>query len=340
MRKTTWFILVSVALASLNSAQGDIGITRLPGNPLLSVGAQPGLEDNVNGPSLIEVPDWVEARLGAYYLYFAHHQGSYIRLAYGEKPEGPFRVHDAGTLTLADSGFPVEPPAPEDLPQGVRRTVEAGQPRSLYSHIASPDVHVLPELGEIRMYYHGLHTDGRQYTRVAVSRDGVEFDAQEELLGPAYFRVFRYGGAWYALAMPGQILRSDDGLSDFVQGPTLFNPDMRHSAVLVHGHTLHVFYTQAGDAPESILYSAIDLRGDWREWQESEPTVVMRPETSWEGADLSIRSSARGAIKQKVNQLRDPALFEHGQDLYLYYSIAGESGIAVARVHGLDAKVQ
>ena len=30
---------------------------------------------NINGPSVISVPDWVENPLGKYYLYFAHHRG-------------------------------------------------------------------------------------------------------------------------------------------------------------------------------------------------------------------------------------------------------------------------
>jgi len=35
--------------------------------------------------------------------------------------------------------------------------------------------------------------------------------------------------------MPGLVYRSRDGLTDFVLGPTLFNPDMRHSALLKRG---------------------------------------------------------------------------------------------------------
>ncbi len=186
------------------------------------------------------------------------------------------------------------------------------------------------------MYFHGLHVDGRQYTRVAVSNDGVEFKPREELLGPAYFRVFRFDGMWYALAMPGTIYRSEDGLSDFEEGPRLFDTDMRHSAVLVRGQTLHVFYTRAGDAPESILHATIDLRGDWQDWRESEPTVVMRPKLDWEGADLPVQASARGSISQRVNQLRDPAIFEHDGEVYLYYAFAGERGIGVATVSGLS----
>ena len=35
---------------------------------------------NIQGPSLIKVPDWVENPLGNYYLYFADHRGIYIRI--------------------------------------------------------------------------------------------------------------------------------------------------------------------------------------------------------------------------------------------------------------------
>ena len=46
--------------------------------------------DNINGPSLIKVPNWVKNPLGKYYLYFSHHDGKYIRMAYSNKIEGPY----------------------------------------------------------------------------------------------------------------------------------------------------------------------------------------------------------------------------------------------------------
>ena len=48
---------------------------------------------NINGPSLVRVPEWVENPLGRYYLYFAHHRGAYIRLAYADAIEGPYTVY-------------------------------------------------------------------------------------------------------------------------------------------------------------------------------------------------------------------------------------------------------
>jgi hypothetical protein len=59
---------------------------------------------------------------------------------------------------------------------------------------------------------------------------------------------------------------------------------------------------------------------------------VLRPEHAWEGADLPLDPSRRGSIAVPVNQLRDPALFEEDGQVYLLYSVAGERGIALARV--------
>lgn len=295
-----------------------IGFERFETNPLLAVGGGVGLEENVNGPSLIRVPEWVEDPLGPVYLYFAHHQGETIRLAYADRPRGPYHVHPPGALHLGDSFFPTSRPA--------------NAPAYFYAHIASPDVHVVPELEEIRMYFHGWHADGRQLTRVATSHDGIDFTVHEELLGPSYFRVFRHADAWYALAMPGLILRSDDGLSNFVPGPTLFNPNMRHSALLKRDGKLHVFYTQAGDEPESILHAAIDLDGDWRDWREGETQRIAVPTHEWEGAREPLVASKRGAILKRVHQLRDPAIFVDGGDVLMFYAGGGEHAIGGARL--------
>jgi hypothetical protein len=187
------------------------------------------------------------------------------------------------------------------------------------------------ERREIVMYVHGRDVD-RQVTRVATSMDGLRFEARPEILGRPYFRAFEHDGYVYALAMPGWLYRSRDGLSGFRAGPQLFDDDMRHSALLKRGSTLHVFYTRAGEAPERILHATIELRGDWTTWRESVPVEVLRPEHAWEGADLPLDPSRRGSIAVPVNQLRDPALFEEDGQVYLLYSVAGERGIALARV--------
>jgi hypothetical protein len=132
--------------------------------------------------------------------------------------------------------------------------------------------------------------------------------------------------------MPGQLYRSRDGLSGFESGPVLFNPNMRHAAVVQRGTELLVFWTQVGDAPERILLSRIDLTGDWLGWKDGAPIEVLRPERSWEGADAPLTPSVRSTAYGRVNQLRDPAIFEEDGRLFLLYAVAGESGIAIAEV--------
>src|SRR5690242_3461914 len=92
-------------------------VTRLGNGPIIASSRHPSIGANIQGPSAIRVPDWLPGRLGAYYLYFADHKSSYIRLAYADDPAGPWTVHPPGSLHLAQSRFLIEPPAvtPEQL---------------------------------------------------------------------------------------------------------------------------------------------------------------------------------------------------------------------------------
>lgn len=319
--------------------------TRLGNGPLVTPESHPSVGQNIQGPSLIKVPAWINKPLGRYYLYFADHKGRHIRLAYADAITGPWTVHEPGALRLEDSLFPskdfeitekqfaelrdaYEVALGEDAaPSDIRSDI-------VTAHIASPDVHVDHERQRIVMYYHGLESPANQCSRVATSADGVAFEGQPEILGPSYFRAFSWRGFTYALVMPGKIYRSFDGLTEFELGPQLFSPRMRHAAIRVRPETaiLEVFWTQAGDAPERIYFSTIDISGDWQAWTESVPTEVIRPETEWEGANLPIAPSLRGAINSPVNQLRDPAIYEEDGTVTLLYACAGESGIAAAQL--------
>jgi hypothetical protein len=314
---------------------------RLLDRRIISPELDPSLGLNIQGPSAIRVPDWVAGRLGQYYLYFADHKGSYIRLAYADQVTGPWRIHVPGSLRLEQSCFLTEPPrvSADELAEHQKRLERSGTKIShdLLSeittpHIASPDVHVDESHRQIVMYFHGLDDVGVQVTRVATSTDGIDFVARPEVLGRSYMRVFRHDGMTYALAMPGQLYRSPDGMRDFTPGPLLFNPNMRHAAVLKRSDELSVFWTQVGEAPERILLSRIDVSGDWLGWKEGPATEVLRPERSWEGADAPLVPSIRSTAYGQVNQLRDPAILEDAGRVYLFYAVAGESGIAVAEL--------
>ena len=45
---------------------------------------------------------------------------------------------------------------------------------------------------------------------------------------------------------------------------------------------------------------------------------------------MPLKPSAAGAVKGRENALRDPALFVEAGQVFLLYSVAGESGIAIA----------
>ena len=145
--------------------------------------------------------------------------------------------------------------------------------------------------------------------------------------------MFRHDGVTYGIAMPGQVYRSETGLSKFEEGPMLFNPDMRHCALLKRGDLLYVFWTQVGHVPERILLSTIDLSVPWTEWTESEAVEIMRPDRPWEGANQPLEPSLRSVAYGPVNQLRDPAIFEEDGRVFLLYAVAGERGIAIAELH-------
>ena len=299
-----------------------MNIHRFPQNPIITPSHDPRIGANINGPSLIRSPEWLPNRLGNYYLYFGHHQGEYIRLAYADRLEGPWTVYSPGSLQLNET--------------------------PCFGHIASPDVHVAEANRRLVMYYHGPALRGEQLvgdpltaaypflggqrTFVAFSSDGIHFTSNTEVLGPSYFRVFRHRGWVYGLGMPGIFFRSRDGITGFEMGPTLFSQDQRHTAVLVKDETLYVFYTQAGDCPEHILCATIDLSPDWLGWRADAPISVILPETEYEGADLPLEPSERGAIHRRARQLRDPAIFQEDGCTYLLYSVAGESGIAIAEL--------
>ncbi|MDI1320120.1 MAG: hypothetical protein PSW75_08000, partial [bacterium] len=306
------------------AARANIEVRRLSGNPIIRPDMLPGKDgDNINGPSLIRVPAWLPNRLGNYYLYFAHHQGQYIRLAYADKLTGPWKIHEPGVLSLA------EVPACK-------------------SHLASPDVLVDEERRELRMYFHGPSRSGQgQESYVARSQDGLHFTASPEALGRSYFRVFHWRDQWFALAKGGEAYRSADGVSGFERGAFVLpgpapgpddespEPHARHVALHQVGDDLWIYYSNIGDAPERILRSSLPLVPDWRNWKSGPPEEVLRPETEFEGAKLPVVASRSGAITARENALRDPAIFTDTDGrVYLLYSVAGESGLAIAELVG------
>lgn len=289
---------------------------RLPGNPIITPRTAgydaERLGTNINGPSLIRTPDWQPERLGRYYLYFAHHLGDHIRLAFADDLPGPWTVHAPGTLQLDQTPFT--------------------------GHIASPDVHVDHDRRRLLMYYHGHGgltppAGIEQPTMLATSADGLRWTRHDETLGESYFRVFRVGDWVYAVAKGGRLYRSRDGVTGFeMRGPRM-DYSGRHWAVDVREQAIHWFYSRWGDEPEHLLHAVTPLPADWAHWRLHDRRPLLRPEHDWEGAGLPTAVSLPGAIHGPAHELRDPALFRDADGrAYLLYTTAGESGIAIARL--------
>lgn len=332
-----------------SSAAGPAVAQRIGDGPMIYPALDASIGVNIQGPSVIKVPEWINEPLGAYFMYFADHKGRYIRLAYADAVTGPWKIYVPGTLKLEDAFLLTEPPPVSPSERAAIESRFSGMKlghdiiREVTApHIASPDVHVDHDNERIVMFYHGLEALGEQVTRAAISADGISFKARPEKLGRTYWRSFEHGGFYYGLAMPGQFYRSTNLLGNYEKGPLLFNKDMRHSAVRVVGDELMVFWTQVGEAPEKIKLSKIDMREDWSNWNESDAVEILRPKLTWEGGEAPLIPSRRSTAYGLVNQLRDPAVFIDAPGLlderaYLFYAVAGESGIGIAELRFNEA---
>jgi hypothetical protein len=315
----------------------DISLKRFDSNPIIHQELLPQLEgDNINGPTLIKVPDWVSNKLGKYYLYFAHHKGKYIRLAYADDLKGPWKIHQPGALRIDDC---ICSDAPVEKGESVRHQGAENADDNV-QHVASPDIVIDEIKKEITLYYHcPLEHNGKrgQYSLSAVSKDGLNFKSDNVVLGEAYFRVFKWKDYYYALGRSSSFYRSKNPRSAFEKGPNPFikiqNPSLlRHSAVKVVGNTLWVFYSRVGDEPERILLSKIELSGDWNSWSPTRPLEVAAPEEDYEGVNLPLEKSKAGLYYGEVRQLRDPYIYEENGKWYLLYSTAGEHGIGIGEL--------
>jgi hypothetical protein len=357
--RTAWVAaLAALAATALTSAQ-SARASRFAENPLITLSTSPSIGDNANGPTVIRVPRWVQRPLGRYYMYFAHHSGQFIRLAYADSVRGPWKVYEPGVLHVKDTAFYRQQPDPADSPPGV------------YTHIASPEIYIDDARQRLILWTHGMWTEGQrwperrqdaaawvkqrgyaQFTQAAESNDGLTFQAKPAITRQSYLRVIpfdpstgsgspraqsRGDGRFYGMARLGQLLRAPGPLEAFELGGSPFRDSsyanrVRHVTLLEERGLLHIVFSAIGDAPESILYTTLSMKGDWDSWRIGPVSKVLVPETKYECPDLPLEKSAVGEIDRPARQLRDPVLFRDEDKLYLFYTFCGEQGIAGAEV--------
>ncbi|MDF7809162.1 hypothetical protein P4E94_17075 [Pontiellaceae bacterium B12219] len=351
-------------VSSMNNGQAIITEAMFQG-----LGATEKEGENINGPSVIRIPDWIAPEHRAdpsaiYYLYFAHHDGEYIRMAWAADIAGPWSLYDVGTgVSLGDRGV---------LDLG-GTTMDVGNGIVIPdNHLASPNAHVDDVNQRIILYFHngpGLTVDGEeltgaQKTFVATSDYGLEFAGNVEpvFLGNSYFAVFHYDGNIYALDNGASIYKARDASNpwtppsgwDFnadlwLNGGNAYEEDLaddgydsgdlrvRHTGVWVDGDTLYTFYSRRGvTPPERLMLSVTDLSAssNYEDWDPSyPPEEIYRAQPGWEGGQFEILDSETSAAPENVNQLRDPYPFVDADgSMYLFYAGCGEDALGVVHL--------
>lgn len=305
-----------------------IDVTRIGTAPIIDQDLCDSLGDNINGPALVRRPDWAPGP-GKYMLFFSHHKGQHIRLATADDLAGPWQIYRPGVLHLHQTPLAQTQP---DAPQPAW-AVELGVD-GLYPHLASPDVHVNDTQQRFDMWFHGMGQRGVQLTYYAASTNGLDWQVSGPPTDETYLRIFRLGGETYALARLGVLMKlQPDGV--FAHGHRPIDRTIRHVAVLPRADRLHVLYSCLGDAPERLFHTELDLSGDWRKWSQCAPEIeILRPDLSWEGADLPIEPGLTGAVSF-TNALRDPEIFVEDGRIWVVYSGGGEWALGLAEMHGI-----
>jgi hypothetical protein len=285
--------------------------------------------ENINGPTCIKVPSWCQNKVAKYYLYFAHHSGKNIRMCYADN------LHDKWTHWKG----------------GV---VGLNEMNDAHHHVASPEVYINSKDKLIYLYFHApSRSKGEQWTFLALSKDGIHFDRIiDRPLAPFYMRVFYYSDYMYGIVKGGGLWKSKTGLDEFELVTNLFNPLMkeevwhnhsgavRHVGLYLDKHILHIFFSKIGDKPERILHTSIDLNnGHDKDWKVGKNTEIVKPEEKYEGAELALKESCAGAAHKPENALRDPYVMCEQNSFYLFYSVAGEQGIALSQFKELPRKL-
>ena len=352
----------SVPAQSIPAFTGTV--TRLTDTPLVAAemfppsaiaGLEPDALANINGPSVLRMPDWAAGKQAALHMYFGHHKGKSLRLAYADRLEGPWAMYPDPIIPLADSLFePEDPPPDPALPEPDWVGALGGD--YLYAHVASPDAHIDAPNRRIVMYYHGLLRNGDQQTRLATSADGLHFTPQAPLLGPPYFRATRLdgpdGGMIYLSMWEGRLGRMTSWEGPVELAPRIYDGDhlpahvsgrdarhpgrrIRHGHIFAHEGRLHMTFSRIGDGPERCLHCEVVPADDWANWRFGPVSHLLRPAPGWEGGDLPMRPSIMGTAMERLHELRDPALFTDNGQVYMAYCGGGESGLGIARMDGL-----
>jgi len=304
-------------------------IKRVVDKPLISNDSNSELGGNINGPTVIKVPEWVSSPLGKYYMYFSHHQGKYIRMAYADDLLGPYKIYDGEVLSI------------DNVPYG--------------GHIASPEIVIDDENKKIIMFYHGCgvldksQAESGQWTTYSESKNGLSFVSDNLYLVPSYLRVVKVGDKFLGSTggptrpvynfkqslrtIPEKIAHIDIKSEPFCCFENVEPIDsmyrMRHLCFdLESEDCLWIYYSNVCDEPERIKRVCVNPK----DWSAASYEEVLQSELDYEGVNEPLIKSKGGAKHYPVHELRDPYIINDNGHKYMFYTVAGERGVAVVEI--------
>ncbi|MCP4746263.1 MAG: hypothetical protein GY874_09000 [Desulfobacteraceae bacterium] len=206
-------ILATIYAGTVQAGARGVSLTRIDARPaghtLDSGGIDPVIDSpllrsqgilgqngtaNINGPSLIRIPDWIPAseRIhpdAKYYLYFASHGGSFIRMAWAGSLTGAWEIFNwkknGPDSAWGENGNNTGATTPGngvlDLDLGDSEgIIWIDDNFGVENHIASPNVYVDDVNQRIVMYFHGTHKEEIGVpgagAYVATSKYGLNFN--------------------------------------------------------------------------------------------------------------------------------------------------------------------
>ena len=233
-------------------------------------------------------------------------------MSYSDNIEGPYTEYDKGTLRLENT--------------------------NCKTHIASPDVHIDDDRKQIVMYYHGDTID-EQKTFVSFSKDGLNFKDSGNECGSFYFRVFKYKNKLYSISKnknTDSVISVANNWEDKFKPLFNFLENSRHTSVFIEDDDLYIFYSSIGDCPESIKMIQIKLSENIDDWDVIHMEEILKPEREYEGSYFPLNPSLPGSSTLRygrgVNEVRDPYVYVEDDNIYLFYSLAGEMGIGLSKL--------
>jgi MYXO-CTERM domain-containing protein len=302
--------LLAIVSASVASAQ-TYTVQRLNGGePIITeamftqAGSTRG--GNINGPCVIRVPDWVEPEDrpdadARYYMYFAHHGGNYIRMAWAETVTGPWTLHEVSGVGADDLGV-FALPQPDD--KVIVETNTPGQRIELRDHIASPRVLVDDVNHRFVMFLHGMTgvyetaeststSFNGQTTMLTTAGDGLDFNGNLKgiRLGRSYFHVWQHDGRAYAFANDGQLYQSP-------AGSTISNDAWWQAPAGYDHHHNHVNHPT-----EDSIWRRLEpgpIRADYAADPDEEIDDPRHFATRLAGDELHVFYSARGDAPESI----------------------------------------